>query len=231
MAQIGPTMREQYDSVAEKLAALKREATPRQNAGVTVAPPSPVVSSAPVAPTTPTQQGTSGADAQAALNAAHSAEPPQATPGGSQTVPRESSPAAVAQRVQPRDAAREAVSERTSSPEIPGQPTGEGLVNDADTVRVAPSVMEANLVASRVPAYPEFAKTEGIEGRVVMEAVISKSGAVDHVRVIEGDRHLRSAAEDAVLKWRYRPYFMNGRPVDVATVVRVDFRLRGASHY
>jgi TonB family protein len=91
--------------------------------------------------------------------------------------------------------------------------------------------MEANLVASRVPAYPEFAKAEGIEGPVVMEAVISKSGAVDHVRVIEGDRHLRSAAEEAVLKWRYRPYFVNGRAVDVATVIRVDFRLRGASRY
>ena len=91
--------------------------------------------------------------------------------------------------------------------------------------------MEANLVTSRVPAYPEYAKAEGIEGRVVMEAVISKSGTVDHVRVIEGDRHLRGAAEDAVLKWRYRPYTVNGRAVDVATVIRVDFRLHGVSHY
>jgi TonB family protein len=91
--------------------------------------------------------------------------------------------------------------------------------------------MEANLVASRVPAYPEYAKAEGIEGPVVMEAVISKTGMVDHVRVIEGDRHLRSAAADAVLRWRYKPYTVNGRPVDVATVVRVDFRLNSASHY
>jgi len=133
--------------------------------------------------------------------------------------------------VEPRDSGRDAVAERARSAEAPGQPTGEGLVADADTVKVAPSVMEANLIASRVPAYPEFAKAEGIEGPVVMEAVISKSGGVDHVRVIEGDRHLRSAAEDAVLKWRYKPYFVNGRPVDVATVIRVDFRLNSASRY
>jgi TonB family protein len=89
--------------------------------------------------------------------------------------------------------------------------------------------MEANLVTSRVPAYPEAAKAEGIQGPVVMETVISKSGTVDHVRVVEGDRQLRSAAEEAVLKWRFRPYVLNGQPVDVVTMVRVDFRLGSGS--
>jgi TonB family protein len=102
---------------------------------------------------------------------------------------------------------------------------GQGLVAEANVVKVSASVMEDNLVTSRVPAYPEAAKAEGIQGPVVMEAVISKSGTVDHVRVIEGDHQLRSAAEEAVLKWRYRPYLVNGQPVDVATQVRVDFRL------
>jgi TonB family protein len=228
MAQMGPTVREQYDSVAEKLGALKREATTQQNAGATVTQTSPVAGSA-AASTTQPQHRTTPTDTQA-LTAAHSAEIPQIRPSANQTA-RESSRVAVPPPVESRERGRETASERARSPEVPGTPAGEGLVNDAETVKVAPSVMEANLVASRVPAYPEFAKTEGIEGRVVMEAVISKSGAVDHVRVIEGDRHLRSAAEEAVLKWRYRPYFVNGRAVDVATVVRVDFRLHGASRY
>jgi TonB family protein len=85
--------------------------------------------------------------------------------------------------------------------------------------------MAANLIASRVPAYPEAAKAQDIEGPVVMEVVVAASGAVKQVHVIDGDRHLRAAAEEAVLKRRYRPYLLNGSPVEVATIVRVDFRL------
>jgi TonB family protein len=85
--------------------------------------------------------------------------------------------------------------------------------------------MEANLVVSRVPVYPEVAKVDRIEGRVVMETVISKNGFVKRVHVIEGDSRLRSAATEAVYKRLYRPYILNGEPVDVATTVAVDFKL------
>jgi outer membrane biosynthesis protein TonB len=48
---------------------------------------------------------------------------------------------------------------------------------------------------------------------------------VDRVHVIEGDRLLRDAASEAVRRWRYKPYLLNGKPVEVATTVTVDFKL------
>jgi len=92
-------------------------------------------------------------------------------------------------------------------------------------INVAPAVMEANLISSRVPVYPEAAKAERIEGPVTVHAIISKDGTVNRVYAIEGDRLLREAASDAVRKRRYKPYLLNGRPVDVATTVTVDFKL------
>jgi TonB family protein len=86
-------------------------------------------------------------------------------------------------------------------------------------------VMDAHLIASRVPVYPETAKIDGVEGSVVLEAIISTGGTVKRVHVLQGDSRLRSAATEAVYKWRYRPYLLNGRPVEVATTITVDFDL------
>lgn len=95
----------------------------------------------------------------------------------------------------------------------------------AGAVHVTPAVMDAHLIASRVPVYPETAKIDGVEGSVVLQAIISTGGTVKRVHVLQGDSRLRSAATEAVYKWRYRPYLLNGRPVDVATTITVDFDL------
>jgi TonB family protein len=92
-------------------------------------------------------------------------------------------------------------------------------------VKVNPAVMDENLIVQRVPAYPEVAKLNRIQGDVVMQALISKEGTVKRVHVMEGDSRLRSAAEEAVYKWRYRPYVLHGQPVEVATTVTVNFNL------
>ncbi len=102
---------------------------------------------------------------------------------------------------------------------------GISSVEAAGAIKVNPSVMDQNLIVSRVPAYPENAKISGVEGDVVMQALISKEGTVKRVHVMEGDSRLRSAAEEAVYKWRYRPYVLHGRPVEVATTVTVNFNL------
>jgi TonB family protein len=98
-------------------------------------------------------------------------------------------------------------------------------VEAAGAVKVNPDVMDENLLVQRVPAYPEAAKQNGVEGDVVMQALISKEGTVKRVHVVEGDSRLRSAAEEAVYKWRYRPYVLHGQPVEVATTVTVNFNL------
>jgi TonB family protein len=108
-----------------------------------------------------------------------------------------------------------------------GQATDESLssIETAGAVKVSSSVMDRNLIVSRVPAYPEFAKQSRVQGDVVMQALISKDGTVKRVHVTEGDSRLRIAAEEAVYKWRYRPYVLNGQPVEVATTVTVNFNL------
>ena len=98
-------------------------------------------------------------------------------------------------------------------------------IDTAGAINVSPAVMDRNLIVSRVPAYPELARANRIEGYVKMQALISKDGTVERVHVTEGDSRLRSAAEDAVYKWRYRPYVLNGQPVEVATTVTVNFNL------
>jgi len=83
--------------------------------------------------------------------------------------------------------------------------------------------MEGNLLSASRPEYPVSARTEHIEGTVTLEATISTSGAVKTLRAINGPRALRGAAIDAVRNWRYKPYSVDGKPVEVATTVYVHF--------
>jgi TonB family protein len=98
-------------------------------------------------------------------------------------------------------------------------PLSNGLVN------VSSGVMAANLVSGPKPSYPTLASLTRTQGNVVMQAVISKDGTVEELHVIKGHRLLRGAAKNAVRNWRYRPYRIDGVPVDVATTVSVDFSL------
>jgi TonB family protein len=92
-------------------------------------------------------------------------------------------------------------------------------------IRVSSGVMATNLIESQPPNYPRLAKLTHIQGPVVLQVFISKDGTVDHVNAVKGHRLLRGAAKNAVQRWRYRPYLVNGRPVEVATIVTVDFSL------
>jgi protein TonB len=92
-------------------------------------------------------------------------------------------------------------------------------------VEVSSGVMAANLVSGPKPSYPTLASLTRMQGNVVMQVVISRNGTVEDMRVIKGHRLLRGAAKNAVRTWRYRPYKVNGVPVEVATVVNVDFAL------
>jgi len=88
-------------------------------------------------------------------------------------------------------------------------------------------VMEANLVHRVQPAYPPLARAARIQGPVVLQAVISKSGTIENLQVLNGHPMLVRSALDAVRQWRYRPYFLNGEPVEVETQITVNFILSG----
>jgi TonB family protein len=107
-------------------------------------------------------------------------------------------------------------------------PATESVESGMRQVRVSSGVMASNLVESSTPDYPKLARLTGMQGPVVMDVVISDRGTVDRIDVVKGHRLLRGAAESAVKRWRYRPYLLDGRPVEVATTVTVDFKLEPA---
>jgi protein TonB len=75
------------------------------------------------------------------------------------------------------------------------------------------------------PVYPEQAKKDRVEGKVVLAAVIGKDGTVENLRVVSGPSPLQPSALDAVRQWRYKPYLLNGEPVEVDTTIRVVYTL------
>jgi periplasmic protein TonB len=91
--------------------------------------------------------------------------------------------------------------------------------------RVSRGVMEGLLIRSVLPNYPPLALAMRIEGTVVLQASISISGTIENLRVVSGPELLQKAAIDAVSQWRYRPYLLNGQPVEVETTVNVRFTL------
>jgi protein TonB len=93
-------------------------------------------------------------------------------------------------------------------------------------MRVSSSVEAGLLIRRVIPPYPELAKVMRVEGTVELAATISKTGTIANLRVVSGPPALQQAAFDAVSNWRYRPYLLNGQPVDVETTVNVVFSLQ-----
>ncbi len=145
----------------------------------------------------------------------------------------------------PRQIPRTIVIPSTPDPEGPGNniaildpnstPGGDGpfhpqpaprVVPDVKTVFHLPSTLAQGLLLNKVvPQYPQLAIAMRAEGTVVLAATISKDGAIEHLRVVSGPPVLQQAAVDAVSRWRYRPYLLNGNPVEVETTVNVVFKL------
>jgi hypothetical protein len=93
------------------------------------------------------------------------------------------------------------------------------------TVGASAGMMESHLEYAPPAEYPALAKLTHIEGRVMVQAVVGRNGEVIRAEAISGHRLLRGAAVREVYDRRYRPYLLNSRPTDVATIVTVDFRL------
>jgi len=92
-------------------------------------------------------------------------------------------------------------------------------------VRVSSGVAEGMLIHQVKPPYPVAAKMARVEGSVALQAVIGKDGSIQNLRVISGHPLLTSAALEAVKQWRYKPYYLNGEPVEVETQIVVNFLL------
>jgi periplasmic protein TonB len=85
---------------------------------------------------------------------------------------------------------------------------------------------EGLLIQKVIPRYPPIAQEVRLQGTVVLQATISKNGTIENLHVMSGPAMLQQAALDAVAQWRYRPYLLNGEPVEVETTVNVEFKLQ-----
>jgi protein TonB len=94
-------------------------------------------------------------------------------------------------------------------------------------LRVSSGVEQGNLLSNVQPQYPPLARQAHIQGTVVLVAVIGKDGLVHNLQVKSGPPLLAQAAVSAVKQWRYRPYSLNGEPVEVETQINVNFTLAG----
>lgn len=93
------------------------------------------------------------------------------------------------------------------------------------SIRLPSRLVESTIIYKTIPQYPAIAKAARIEGTVELQAIISKTGTIENLRVASGPPMLQQAAVDAVKTWRYRPYLLNGQPIEVETTVDVIFKL------
>jgi TonB family protein len=100
-----------------------------------------------------------------------------------------------------------------------------GQVATPQRLRISSAVAERNLLHRVEPEYPQEAKTGHVEGNVVLQGIINKEGDVAELRLVSGEPLLANAAMDAVKQWRYKPYLLNGDPIEVETTIVVRFRL------
>ena len=92
-------------------------------------------------------------------------------------------------------------------------------------IRVSQGVMEGLILKRVQPHYPAQAMQMRIQGPVQLQATISKTGDITNLKVVSGDGILARAAQEAVKQWKYKPYYLNGDPVEIQTQILVNFKL------
>ncbi|MGD0598789.1 MAG: TonB family protein [Terriglobales bacterium] len=92
------------------------------------------------------------------------------------------------------------------------------------TIRISQGVSQGLLIKRVQPIYPPAALKVHAQGAVQIEATINKEGNVINTKVLRGDAVLARAALDAVRQWRYKPYYLDGEPVEIQTQITVNFK-------
>jgi TonB family protein len=105
-----------------------------------------------------------------------------------------------------------------SSPAAPSHPT-------LATLKISQGVSQGLLIKRVDPKYPPSALAMHVQGSVLLDATISQEGMISNVIVVKGDKILARAATEAVRQWRYKPYYLDGTPVEIQTQITINFKL------
>jgi protein TonB len=92
-------------------------------------------------------------------------------------------------------------------------------------VRISQGVTKGLLIHKQEPTYPSLARAARVQGDVILNAIIDTNGQITNLQLVSGHPMLVPAAIEAVRQWRYKPYLLNGQPVEVETTITVIFTL------
>ncbi|MGA2807974.1 MAG: energy transducer TonB [Terracidiphilus sp.] len=105
-------------------------------------------------------------------------------------------------------------------------PAPEATVVGMEKVQISAGIAVGNLIKKQIPIYPQDAKIAHVSGTVVLKATIGVDGGIHDLRIVLAPwPSLAASALWAVSHWEYRPYLLNGKPVDVETTINVIFAL------
>jgi protein TonB len=113
-----------------------------------------------------------------------------------------------------------------ATPSLAAVPKLSKPVPTVQRVRVSQGVTKGMVVYRIEPTYPPLAREARIQGVVVLTAMIDREGNIENLQLVSGHPMLAPAAIDAVKHWRYKPFLLNGQPVEVETTVTVTFQLQ-----
>jgi len=93
-------------------------------------------------------------------------------------------------------------------------------------INVSAGVMAGQRINGPIPSYPPAAKKARIQGTVLLDAIIGRDGTVENLTVVSGPPALQGSSLDAVRQWTYKPFLLNGDPVEVKTTITVTYTLK-----
>jgi periplasmic protein TonB len=105
------------------------------------------------------------------------------------------------------------------------QPESSSPAASNATAHVHLSPGSAQVISRVDPSYPLLAKQMKVQGAVILEALISKTGSIQDIQVLSGPAILSEAAREAVKQWHFKPYYQSGRPVETEARITVNFTI------
>jgi protein TonB len=111
------------------------------------------------------------------------------------------------------------------TPETSAAPaTAANLTKASERVEV--SADASQLVSHSVrPGYPMLARQMKVQGSVILQALISRDGAIQDLHVMSGPPILAGAAREAVKQWRFKPHYMGAEAVETQAKITVNFTI------
>jgi TonB family protein len=111
----------------------------------------------------------------------------------------------------------------SAAPDPPAATRG-AAVGAADRVQLSPQTAQ-NVTVSVPPDYPLLARQMKVQGAVILQALISREGAIQELQIVSGPGILATAAREAVKQWRFKPYYQSGQPVETQARITVNFTI------